>query len=146
MRVDLFTYGVLMHPELFLALTGKPAVYAPATLHGFQRYSLERRGWPRIPVAVKEPGVCIRGALVRDLDGEVMELLDDFEGVENGLYLKESVEVVLEGGSRLEAAAYVAGPGTSGHLSGVWCPVTFMQRHHDDYLRHIIPRFLSARK
>lgn len=145
MSVDVFTYGVLMYSELLHALTGKTFVVEPATLHGFQRYSLDKEGWPTIPVIVEEPGSSVHAVLVRDVDENDIELLDDFEEVELGLYVKQQVRVVVNGRHISEAIAYVAGPESLGYLSGVWSPKQFLERHYQDFRYRIIPDFLSER-
>lgn len=143
MSVDLFTYGVLMHPELLQTLTGRTFIMAPVTLHEFRRYALEREGWPKAPVIVEEPGSSVHGVLVRNVDEDSVELLDDFEEVELGLYVKQQVKVVDDRGRILEAIAYVAGPESLGYLSEVWSPERFLERHYQDYLYRIIPDFLN---
>ena len=144
--VDVFAYGVLMHAELLRALTGRRFATRRATLHAFQRYTLDKDGWPAIPVIVGEPGASVPGVLVLDVDDEALRLIDDFEDVEYGLYDKRSVEVVVESEQSSQALAYVAGREAMGCLAGVWSPERFVERHYREYLERIIPRFLAARE
>ena len=134
-----------MHPELLQSLTAKAFVALPATLHEFQRYSLEKEGWPRIPVIVEEIGSSVQGILVRDVDEDSVEVLDDFEDVEFGLYVKRQVEIVGNSGHTSDAIAYVAGPEALDYLSGVWRPEQFLEQYYYDYRDRIIPDFLSER-
>lgn len=144
MSIDLFAYGVLMHSELLEALTGRTFVSEPASLHGFRRYALEKEGWPRIPVVVAESDGFVSGVLVRGVDEASIALLDEFEDVDLGLYVRQWVTVV--GGGRDSAAvAYLAGPGSRDFLSGAWHPEQFFERHYDDYRLRIIPGFLNDR-
>lgn len=142
MAFKLFTYGVLTHPKLLEELTGRRFAAAPAHLPDYQRYTLKQEGWPPIPAIVPEPGGSVSGVLIPDFDEGLSELLDDFEDVDLGLYVKESVLVMDAQGNEHRATTYVAGPVGVDSLDGPWDAEEFMAQHYDDYLNRIIPEFL----
>ncbi len=143
MAFKLFTYGVLMYPELLTRLTGKTFVTSAATLQNHQRYALKKKDAPASPVIVHEPDASVNGLLVHDVDDNLSALLDDFEDVDLGLYVRELVPVLDAQGCEHEALTYVAGPEALDHLDGVWDPEKFLEQHYEDYLARIIPEFLK---
>ncbi len=143
MAFRLFTYGVLTHPKLLESLTGRAFVTTLAHLPNYQRYTLKQEGWPPIPAIVPESGASVSGILVHDFDEVLSELLDDFEDVDLGLYVKESVLVIDAQGNEHHASAYVAGPVGVDSLDGPWDAEEFIAQHYEDYLNRIIPEFLQ---
>ena len=143
MAFKLFTYGVLTHPKLLESLTGRTFATIPARLPDYQCYTLNQEGWPPIPAIVSESGTSVSGILIHDFDEELSELLDDFEDVDLGLYVKESVLVIDASGNEHPACAYVAGPVGIDSLDGPWDGEAFMAQHYEDYLNRIIPEFLQ---
>ena len=94
---------------------------------------------------VQEAGSSVEGALLRDIDDDIVDLLDDFEDVEMGLYVREPVRVVHRSGTKTNAFAYLAGPAALGYLSDIWSPEQFLEHHYDEYRQRIIPNFLRER-
>ncbi len=89
-----------------------------------------------------ESGASVSGALIHDFDAVLSELLDDFEDVDLGLYIKESALVIDAQGDEHHATIYVAGPVGVDSLAGLWDAEAFIAQHYDDYLNRIIPEFL----
>ena len=141
--MNLFTYGVLMHPELLRALTGHRFAGEPAALEGFRRHGLVMEGRPRVPAIVRKAGAAVEGVLVHNVDEESLRILDAFEEVDSGLYSREPVHVLGGDGRRWAACAYVAGPRAVGALEGSWDPEEFLERYFEEYQTRIIPRFLG---
>ena len=50
---NIFTYGSLMVPSIFLAVTGKEYAFEPAYLSGNARYCLKRESYPGIVLSPK---------------------------------------------------------------------------------------------
>ncbi|MFQ6021600.1 MAG: gamma-glutamylcyclotransferase family protein [Acidiferrobacterales bacterium] len=142
MALNLFTYGVLMHPELLRQLTGISFTTTAATLPDYQRYALKQERYTPIPAAVWEPGTSVSGMLIHEVDDASFLILDDFEDVDLGLYVKEVVSVVDAQGRERTAVAYVAGPEAANYLEGLWDPEDFLERYLEEYRTRIIPEFL----
>lgn len=90
----------------------------PATLHGW-RFRIMGRGYATI---VREPGAVVHG-LLWNLQAGDEKALDEYEGVAEGHYTKETVEVGV-GAGKLKAMVYVgtdAAPGrpAAGYLERV---------------------------
>ena len=143
MTFKLFTYGVLTHPTLLESLTGRSFTITSARLPDYQCYTLSQEGWPPIPAIVPESGASVSGALIHDFDEVLSELLDDFEDVDLGLYVKGSALVIDTQGDEHHATVYVAGPVGVDSLDGPWDAEAFIAQHYDDYLNRIIPEFLQ---
>lgn len=132
--MNLFTYGVLMYSEIFRALTGRELSSEPATLNGFRRHALIMDGYPKVPAIVPAAGATVEGVLIRGVDQETLEVLDEFEEVSKGLYVRERVAVRDRAGCERRADAYMAGPAALGSLSGSWDPQEFVEQHYAEYL------------
>jgi gamma-glutamylcyclotransferase (GGCT)/AIG2-like uncharacterized protein YtfP len=80
----------------------------PAVLRGY-RFLINRAGWATV---VPAPGGIVRG-LLWNVSDRTMAALDSYEGVDEGLYTRSSVEV--ERGSAVERALiYLAADATPG--------------------------------
>lgn len=91
-----FVYGTLTDPDQAAAVVDEFAYEGPATLRGL--HAVEGR-YPTLA-----PGGETTGRLLRTDD---VASLDDYEGVDAGLYVRVAVPVV---GADDEAAAYVGDP------------------------------------
>ena len=101
MSTHLFAYGSLIVPEVMEAVAGRSFAHAPARLLGYERRALVDRVYPGV---VARAGAETSARVYLDLDGRALRRVDFFEADE---YTRESVEVVLDGGSRLSAEVYV---------------------------------------
>ena len=75
---QVFTYGTLMIPEVVTTLLGRSFPYVDARLENYGRFSVKDRPYPGI---IQKAGACTDGRLYRGLDGQSIEMLDDFEGM-----------------------------------------------------------------
>ena len=146
MHSNLFTYGVLSHPKLFEALTGKRPETVDAELRDFERYTVQKPGYPRFPAAVATEGASIQGTLIRQVDAESMRILDEFEEVDEGLFERTQRVVFGPDGQALDAFVYLPGKEVLAYLSGSWNLESFLDAHYEEYLRDIIPDFLRGRE
>jgi gamma-glutamylcyclotransferase (GGCT)/AIG2-like uncharacterized protein YtfP len=93
--MDVFVYGTLTNPERVADLVDSYAFVGPARLRGL--HLVEGR-YPTLA-----PGGEAAGRLLRT---EAVDRIDDYEGVDDGLYVRVSVPRT-DGG---EAAVYVGDP------------------------------------
>ncbi len=118
----LFVYGSLLFEPVVRAVAGAALDSCPATLDGYRRYGV---AGARYPAIAAQPGATVQGRVLRDVPAGAMARLDAYEDVGGGLYEKQRVMVRTEGGTRLTAWAYVAGPRLAARLCGEWDPDAF---------------------
>ena len=145
MNFNLFTYGVLMYKELITLLTGKEFTSMPAVLPNHQRLTLDKNGWPQIPVVVPKENSSVRGIVIKDIDEVSLRILDEFEDTEIDLYKRSKSKVTLDSGAEIEVNFYIAGASAKDYLSDEWQPKQFVDAHFEEYKNEIIPRFLKNR-
>jgi gamma-glutamylcyclotransferase (GGCT)/AIG2-like uncharacterized protein YtfP len=92
-----FAYGSNMDLSQMRLRAPEAIPLEPAILRGY-RFVINRAGWATV---VPVPGGIVRG-LLWDVPGESMAGLDSYEGVDEGLYTRSSVEV--ERGSAVDRA------------------------------------------
>ncbi|MEZ4321183.1 MAG: gamma-glutamylcyclotransferase family protein [Myxococcota bacterium] len=110
---DVFVYGTLMRGFPQGAML-KRFPHVAATTAG-RIYRLPA-GYPALRVGADGT---VHGELVRGVDDRVLRLLDQYEGVDEGLYTREPIEVV-SGLRQFAAEAWVmSDPEARG---GVWIP------------------------
>lgn len=97
----IFTYGSLMYPQIMERVCGIHLMSRPATLHHFRRSRLQHLDYPGV-FAHKDAHV--PGILYLDLPTPALRRLDDFEGDQ---YMRQEVEVEVDGGQYLSAMTYV---------------------------------------
>jgi len=102
--MHIFTYGSLMFPPVWQAVTTGRYQSSSAVLEGFKRYAVHGEEYPVIIPA--PPSCSVPGVVYFSVSGEDIKKLDDFEG---SYYLRTSVKVTLESGD-IEAASYVLRP------------------------------------
>lgn len=98
----IFVYGTLLFPEVLSIVLDRQvtaAVYRPATLADFRRMQLV----DIFPVIRRRPGDTVTGAVIHGISDAELRRLDFFE---SDLYVREQVEVVVDGAPAL-AFAYV---------------------------------------
>lgn len=145
MTHTLFAYGVLMYPQALQLLTGKQLSIEPASLPDHQRYTLTMPGWFDLAVVVPEPGSCVQGVLIRDIDADSLAVFDDFEDAGVDLYCRGAADAITNNGERVEAGVYLGGTVANQHLAAIWDEQTFIGRHYDNYIEKIIPQFIRER-
>ena len=108
-----FAYGSNMNVEqMNVRCTGHELVCI-GRLDG-HRFRINSRG---VATVVPEKGAVVHG-LVWSISNKDEESLDTYEGVANGLYHKELVEVVLADGDKAAALVYVAADSSEGKFWG----------------------------
>ncbi|MBS3755405.1 MAG: gamma-glutamylcyclotransferase [Desulfobacterales bacterium] len=127
--MNLFTYGTLMFPLIFVAVTGRHFPAEKAWLYDYARYCVKGQSFPAI---VKQSGAVTDGLVYQDMDRSAIEQIDRFEGA---LYQRLSVTVYLAEGSDLPARVYVIRPEHRGRLiRQPWSVGTFRRCHQQDFL------------
>ena len=97
--MDVFVYGTLTEPERVAEVLDSYVFVGPATLTGLR---LVEGRYPTLA-----PGGETAGRLLRT---EEMAVLDEYESVEDGLYLRENVPLDAPDGHPDRAAVYVGDP------------------------------------
>jgi gamma-glutamylcyclotransferase (GGCT)/AIG2-like uncharacterized protein YtfP len=103
-----FAYGSNMDLSQMQRRAPEAIPLEPAVLRGY-RFLINRAGWATV---VPVPGAIVRG-LLWNVSDRAIAALDSYEGVDEGLYTRSSVEV--ERGSAVERAViYLAADATPG--------------------------------
>ena len=97
--MDVFVYGILTEPERVAEVLDSFVFVGPATLTGLRLVE------GRSPTLA--PGGQTAGRLLRT---DEVAALDEYEGVEDGLYLRENVPLDAPEGHPDRAAVYVGDP------------------------------------
>lgn len=77
--MHLFTYGTLMHPEIWSNVVKGDYEFETFEIHGFERRALRERAYPGL---IRKEGSKVSGVLYKSISEYDMELLDHFEGEE----------------------------------------------------------------
>ncbi|MCR9200312.1 MAG: gamma-glutamylcyclotransferase [Planctomycetaceae bacterium] len=129
-----FVYGTLLFPEVTDAL-GIRLVNegTSATLNGFQRLTIRLSACGNFPAIVPSSEHAVTGRVLTLHSPADLRTMDEFEGIEEGYYTRESVRVVMSGGQQREAFAYVCGVRLQPFLDGPWDPEQFRADDLRDY-------------
>ncbi|KAK8954432.1 AIG2-like protein [Platanthera zijinensis] len=126
---NIFVYGSLLADEVVNALLKRVPTCSPATLNGYDRYSIKGRVYPAILPA---EGKKTYGRVILGVTDAELYILDTFEDEE---YKRNTVEVFLNGDSeRLLAETYVWGDKDDQNLFGEWDFEQWKQLHMKDFL------------
>lgn len=146
-RADVFVYGTLLFPEVTDELgvlsvdpaTDRhcPLIRERATLSGYERFTVRLREHGNFPAIVLGDG-CVEGQLLRELPASSLRILDDFEGISAGYYVREEVEVRLSNGQASRAFAYVCGEPLASHLDGPWHEEQFRVNDLQWYVANVV--------
>ncbi len=127
--MNVFTYGSLMFPEVWLRVTGQACPATPATLAGFAAWKVRGESYPGLAPA---PGKHTSGLLYSDVSASAAARLDAFEGP---FYIRTALEVALPGGARVTAHTYLVAPEHRHELEPVeWDKNEFQRLHLDRFL------------
>ena len=99
--MHVFTYGTLMFPEVWQAVTGKLFKTVQGEVAGYAIYRVREAVFPGIVAAAGER---VRGVVYLDVDRDVVERLDRFEDT---FYQRQTLEIDCADGQRRTANAYV---------------------------------------
>ncbi|KAK8967986.1 AIG2-like protein [Platanthera guangdongensis] len=112
---NIFVYGSLLADEVVNALLKRVPTCSPATLNGYDRYSIKGRVYPAILPA---EGKKTYGRVILGVTDAELYILDTFEDEE---YKRNTVEVFLNDDSeKLLAETYVWGDKDDQNLFGEW--------------------------
>lgn len=114
-----FAYGSNMDAAQMAARCGGHELVAPAVLPGC-RFVINSRG---VATVVPREGSVVHG-IVWSISRQDEASLDRYEGVKDGFYRKERIEVLLPDGDRAEVLVYIAaekeeGRPRNGYLAGI---------------------------
>lgn len=109
MTLPLFVYGSLRDPQVRAHVLGERADLStiPAILHGYARQLMPSFDYPFIVPA--KPDDRVEGEIILGLTEADYPVLDEYEDVDNGLYVRDTVTV--ETADRpVDAWTYLRGP------------------------------------
>ena len=139
-----FVYGLLMCPEIVHAITGKRYSMHSAALADHKRFGVSQQpGDIALPALTDYPGHLQQGQLLMGVSAAELELLDFFEELDSGLYLRQQVRVQT-GAQWLDAWCYKVGPALRPYLSGDWSPELVSSEQKQHLLTTLIPSMLDS--
>ena len=147
MAANLFAYGTLMFPEVAARIAAIQTWGEPVTLERFTRCTVRIPGRTRglFPAVIPAPNERVNGLLYRDVSDRELALLDEFEGVTQGSYVRELRTIDTDSGI-CPAFIYVCGDQLKQFLSGAWSPLAFREDELDWYISHIVDGFADDRR
>jgi len=139
-----FVYGLLMCPEIVHAITGKRYSMQSAVLADHKRFGVSQQpGDIALPALTDYPGYLQQGQLLTGVLAAELELLDFFEELDSGLYLRQQVRVQT-GDQWLDAWCYKVGPALAPYLVGDWSPEQVSSAQKQHLLTTLIPSMLDS--
>lgn len=103
--MNVFTYGTLMIPEVWLAVVGREFETAEGILPNYQIFRVRGAVFPGITAALA--GESVRGVMYLEVDSASIARLDRFE---DDFYERRSLNIDCDDGERRTADAYVVPP------------------------------------
>lgn len=129
--VNLFTYGSLIFPEVWKAVTGRTHRSTPANIEGFIRRTLRGATYPGI-LATGEKNASVSGVVYHDIEPQSLAALDEFE---SDFYLRKPVGARSDDGTIFQCEAYVITEEFAHLLSDAeWDIETFATHHLEAFL------------
>lgn len=127
--MNVFTYGTLCFPEVMKIVSGSDFAFSPAVLPGYERRLLTGKLYPGV---VERAGCSVSGCVWHDVSEEALARLDYFE---DEVYERQTVEVMLGGGGKIDAVSYVIPPEAAQLLdANTWSEEDFRKLHLSGYL------------
>ena len=124
--MHLFTYGSLILPEVWTAVTGKLHPSEPGTISGFLRRSIHGATFPGI-LPTQQKNDTVDGSIYHEVDTDSLIALDEFE---SDFYERQTVEARTSENHLIICQAYVVKPNHAALLSdSPWDLNTFKQDH-----------------
>lgn len=110
MTLPLFVYGSLRDPRVVARLFGARSDLrtGPATLPGHERQTVPSFGYPFLVPA--DGDARVDGELLLGLTADDYRILDRYEDLDEGLYVRAIVTVQTADGLVVDAWAYLRGP------------------------------------
>jgi gamma-glutamylcyclotransferase (GGCT)/AIG2-like uncharacterized protein YtfP len=122
MTKPVFTYGTLMFPPVWHAVTGRFSCGVRAVLADHARHALRGRTYPGL---VESLGQSVEGILYQDVDEAILQRLDAFEGAE---YERVEVTVAISDGRHAALAYRLAEEARREIEPADWDPTFFAPR------------------
>jgi gamma-glutamylcyclotransferase (GGCT)/AIG2-like uncharacterized protein YtfP len=127
--MNLFTYGSLMFPEVWLPVAGGECTGVAATLSDHAALKVRGASYPGL---VPAAGRTTAGMLYLEVSAAAIGRLDIFEG---SFYERTVVVVKTSGGADVTAFAYVVAPGHRHELADtLWDAEEFRRLHLSGFL------------
>lgn len=127
--MNLFTYGSLMFPEVWLRVAGAAFPSQAGTLDDHAAWKVKGQTYPGLTEAA---GRQVNGVVYLDVDATAAARLDAFEG---DFYSRKSVLVRLADGRSIEADVYLVGENFRDSLSPErWDPEEFRANHLGSFI------------
>jgi gamma-glutamylcyclotransferase (GGCT)/AIG2-like uncharacterized protein YtfP len=127
--MNIFTYGSLMYPSVFEALTEIRFEFEDIALKDYERRAITGKKYPGIRHL---PGASVNGRLWLDIDESSLTMLDLFE---DSLYERRAVELTSKSGTLLNAYAYVVPISLEHTLAAEdWDSKIFEELHLNSYV------------
>jgi hypothetical protein len=140
----IFVYGLLMFPEIVEALTGTKYQTLDALLNDHQRRGLSQSPLSApVPVLTEAPGRVQQGKLLLNVSREAIAILDFFEELDSGHYVKKAVRVQADG-QWYSAFCYAIGPTLTPYIAGDWQPELVSDAQKAHFIQQVIPQMLQA--
>lgn len=139
-RPLVFVYGTLLFAEVTDALGIRQAAdeSVPALLPDFRRQTVRLSASGNFPAIVPAAEQSVAGRVLSLLGPDDLRVMDEFEGLDEGYYSRQTVRVTTSAGRTLEAFAYVCGARLRPFLAGSWDPVKFRAHDLSDYVGRIV--------
>lgn len=103
-----FTYGSLMCQEIMNQVCGASFDSVNAKVFGFSRHCVQGEHYPGMVACSEVSAVSlVEGMLYLNVSPMALKRLDDFEG---DMYHRQTVEVLIDDGSKVFAQTYVIRP------------------------------------
>jgi gamma-glutamylcyclotransferase (GGCT)/AIG2-like uncharacterized protein YtfP len=100
--MHVFTYGTLMFPQVWRAVTGREFATIGGTAKGFAIYRVGNAVFPGITPA--DADCIVRGIVYLDVDDATLARLDRFE---DDFYQRQTLVIACDDGQKRAADAYV---------------------------------------
>lgn len=127
--MNLFTYGSLMFPEVWLRVAGQPFPSQAGVLRDFAAWKVRGETYPGL---APHPHVETPGVVYLNVFPDALARLDAFEGP---FYQRTAVNIALADGESITAYAYVVAPAHRDSLEKIpWDAVEFESRHLASFL------------
>jgi hypothetical protein len=96
---NLFVYGTLIFDGVLQSLLGRIPDKEPVQVEGFEVITIHLEGWQPFPVMIKSQltsGIIekVDGYILKDLSHEDFKVLDRYEYVHRGYYLRKQLKLV----------------------------------------------------
>lgn len=142
--VHVFTYGLLMFPEVVQALLGRPVASEAAVLTQHQRYGLLKSPCDApVPIILEHATGRVEGQLLRGITPAELQIFDQFEELDSGHYVRKQVRI-CQASTWVDAHVYVAGPMLAPYAKGEWNPAQVRPEHIQQLVQQLIPAMLAT--